>query len=565
MALDGSTVLEVRTTGDDNNGGGFAGDASLAIPSAPSLSTSTTGGSIAANTYYCVIAYKNTEGIEGQKSTQSSITTTGSTSTITVTSPSSTTNATKWAVYFSTTSGGPYFQQGTTLVIGSNRSVTSTPPTSGTQPFGTDYSQQNSQQVNIDNSTITTSITGSTITFTGYTPTAADVGNIVQFLSGTNITANSFKQIIGWTSTTWTVDSNVPLSGTTTNATAKMGGALASPGMAGTAFVAKATIWIKSGTYTVSTTANGSGGRLSITASALNTNPNRIYGYNSTRADNGTKPILQPSSNSTTVVTLSGSYCRIENIEFQANGKTSCTGLSSTGTNSIIYNCKANGFQSGIYTSGNYTSIENCYVTGCSFWAFGLSGANGSTISNCYAYNNSTTDFRISSASGCVIVNCISSTSSKGFANSTGCPNTRIKNCVAVNSTNSGFDINSSSILENCIAVNCTTYGYYHGQEANKIIIRLFNCAAYGNTPDYSDYLTKNNCITLTADPFINLSSGDFRLNTTSGGGASLRSAGYPSTYPELSSVSYPDIGPYQHIDATGLKSHPGMTGGCSG
>src|SRR5947209_15754292 len=93
---------------------------------------------------------------------------------------------------------------------------------------GTDFSQQDTAQVNIDNATITTSITTTTVTFSaGYTPTAADIGNIVQFLTGTNVTAG-FYQITAQTATTWTLDRTPLSAGTTTNATAKMGGGLAS-------------------------------------------------------------------------------------------------------------------------------------------------------------------------------------------------------------------------------------------------------------------------------------------------------------------------------------------------
>src|SRR5437016_803970 len=103
---------------------------------------------------------------------------------------------------------------------------------------GTDRSQQNAAQVAINNSTITTSITTTVITFTaGYTASAADVGNVVQMLTGTNVTAG-FYEITAQTSTTWTVDRNVVTSGTTTNATGNMGGALATLGKLAAAMAA---------------------------------------------------------------------------------------------------------------------------------------------------------------------------------------------------------------------------------------------------------------------------------------------------------------------------------------
>jgi hypothetical protein len=105
----------------------------LTAPAAPTVSQITTGGTVAAGTYYFVVTYTNSYG-ETIGSAQSTVTTTGTTSTITVTSPAVLTGATGWKAYGGTTNGGPYFAQGGTNSIGSNLVLTATPTGSGANP-----------------------------------------------------------------------------------------------------------------------------------------------------------------------------------------------------------------------------------------------------------------------------------------------------------------------------------------------------------------------------------------------------------------------------------------------
>lgn len=583
MALAAGTVWEVRSTGDDTFGGAYAGDSSLAAPSAPGLSTATSGGTVAANTYYCVIAYKNDIGIEGPMSAESSIVTTGASSTITVTSPGASTNANKWSVYFGTASGGPYFQQGTDLTIGSNRVVTSTPPTSGTQPLGTDRSQQVTAQVNIDNSVITTSITTTTITFTGYTPTAADVGNVVQFLTGTNITANTFYQIVGWTSTTWVVDRNIPSSGTTTNATAKMGGCLASPGMAFKGHTGGNDVWVKTPgspfTYTLSTSSNVSGGRVDISSGGTIGNPTRLLGYNTTRGDvtltSGLqRPIFQPSSNSTALVTFSASLSLVDGIEFANNSKTGTTAVQLTSpADSYVRNCKATDTAICFNCTADKAVIEYCLATGTGVtttaFALGIAGRCTDSV----AYNCSITgpDFNQNAGSTGHWIGCVSYPSSNakgGFFNATTSRETYYRNCLAYG-TLKGFNIQGTATLQNCLAVNSGSYGFFNdttttGQASG--CNRLINCAGYNNaTADTDAHFQKTGFITLTADPFTNAAGGVFTLNGTAGGGALLRGLGFPQTLPGLTGADMPDVGAYQTSVAGATPTPPNLgifTGG---
>jgi len=77
---------------------------------------------------------------------------------------------------------------------------------------------------------------------------------------------------------------------------------------------------------------------------------------------------------------------------------------------------------------------------------------------------------------------------------------------------------------------------------------------AFGNMTDSSAGITgwgtniaDIDNVDLTADPFVDASSGDFRLNGVSGGGASCMSVATPTTYSGLSFTSKQDIGAVHH------------------
>lgn len=92
---------------------------------------------------------------------------------------------------------------------------------------GTNYSDQDSAQVTFNGSTVTavTSGTSATITITGYTVAAADVGNICRIASGTNFTAGYYCiTSVNVGANSWTFDRNCT-SGVGAAMVGRMGGA----------------------------------------------------------------------------------------------------------------------------------------------------------------------------------------------------------------------------------------------------------------------------------------------------------------------------------------------------
>jgi hypothetical protein len=108
-------------------------------PTAPVLTTATTGGTVAAGFYGVKVTYLNATG-ETLASESSFVTTTGATSTITVTSPAASTNATSYKVYMTPAGGGAWKLQGTSTTLGSSFTLTAPPVTNTATPPTSDTS-----------------------------------------------------------------------------------------------------------------------------------------------------------------------------------------------------------------------------------------------------------------------------------------------------------------------------------------------------------------------------------------------------------------------------------------
>lgn len=114
----------------------------LAAPSAPTVSNSGSGGTIAAGTYQVEVTYVNRWG-ETVASASASTTTTGTTSTITITAPASKGNATGWYAYVTQAGGSTYTRQqgaGSPTPSQQNLILTAPPTSSGANPPGADSS-----------------------------------------------------------------------------------------------------------------------------------------------------------------------------------------------------------------------------------------------------------------------------------------------------------------------------------------------------------------------------------------------------------------------------------------
>lgn len=424
---------------------------------------------------------------------------------------------------------------------------------------GTDRSQQNSAQLTIDNSTVTATITGTTITFTGgYTPSSADVGNVVNIISTTGGTPPTLTryEITAQSSSTWTIGTASGASGATITS-AKMGGSLATIATATGAAVTGNSVHIKSGTYTL-TSAVAIGGALTLI----------ISGYNSTHNDYGTKPLITTATNSTQLFT--GGTLDVLfflNLSMSNTASTRGDGFRATSNYPTVFfmDCVLDGFDKGINgdngSSTNVcqviycvnTEIKNCATAAITSFQFQVA------LHGCNIHDN--TQYGVHLLTGNQPLSCVDTVFANNgkyaiiFDSATG--NAQITNCVFYNNglTFSGHPFAAISTGGNAITItNTIMFGGGANYIANGYVLGRCNAmdsAGMGSTT----YVTKGD-VSLTADPFTNAASNDFSLNSTSGAGAACRLAGFPGV--SVLGTGFADIGAIQTTTSGGGGSGAG-------
>lgn len=350
----------------------------------------------------------------------------------------------------------------------------------------------------------------------------------------------------------------VTTTGNDSDAGTSEGTAFASLGKAtGTATASGDIIYVKSGTYTLtSSTNNVSGGRSTLSQGV------RVEGYETTPGDRAARPVMNAGAiTGINMITLVAGFnvrpCAVVNMEFNGNSGAgnkgivanaqytsnvfgciarNCPGDGFTGTQTgaVAYNCTAINCGNGFNTFFNAT---NCISQGCSGKGF----VSVPSVIYCRASGNTGMGFDFGAALGFSAVNCTAhGNGSHGFYTQ--------------------YDIGT---IINCISTNNSTWGLA-GSAANNGLT-LVSFATRSNTSGAIQFAVANpiNSIALSADPYVNAAGNDFSLNTTSGGGALLR--GLQRTSPGDSASTFLDVGMYQHQDSGGgLRLPRPMNGGYS-
>lgn len=419
---------------------------------------------------------------------------------------------------------------------------------------GTDRSQQDAAHATLTTaSTVHTTTTQINVAVGDYTVTAADVGNVVQVTGGT-ATAGFYEiTAVDTGNNRWTVDRAVGTSGQTV--AGNMGGGLATLGKAGSATLqAGMIIWVKSGSYVLSTTTQN------VSNGVFNFNSVRLHieGYQTTRGDLGTTPVITATGaiSSFTALSVQAAGSWVVNIHIDCAAKATSRGFTPSGA----YLCKGSNCTNGAFVSGGFAVWEACEATGCST-AAPFSGA--ARMVDCVSHDNTVTAFDLSSGNSCAI-GCIADTNtgatSDGFALSGN--GGAVLNCVAYANGRHGFAISNGILAKNCIAEANGSAGY--NLTSAGVATILLNCATYNNgTATYAGNTAETTVIgfidNTTGTFFTNAAGGDFSLNNTTNQGALARGTGYPGTFPVGSSVGYLDIGAVQHQAAAagaGASAH---------
>lgn len=413
---------------------------------------------------------------------------------------------------------------------------------------GVDYSQQDAPQLDLTDlacasgtPTVLTSVTG------GFTH--AMEGNIIQIHAGTNFTAG-FYEIVTYTNTnTVTLDRTPIASGEASVGHGKVGGALASPGKACGAMVGGNLMWVKAGTYTVSSaSANIASGCLALPAGVSDAVCTVIEGYNSTRGDLGTKPLLNLTvlTSAGNVVDLSAGSAIARNISISLKSNDDAGVAFNGGATTRAEFCNSR------YGGNAFYSVRSC--VGC--YALDFSGIGFYSCSAIYCVadggiqEGSATGFRPDSwfaVCHCIAVRCVTGFSPTHFAAS-------FSHCTAYDCGDGFSNGAKGTTFSNCVAETCSGYGFTGSTlgQANLLV----NCAGYNNT---SGNYNATYCTRVvgfqngSGSFFVDAAGNNFTPNATANAGALLLGAAWPTAFPGMSSIANKlDIGAAQHQETAG-------------
>lgn len=419
---------------------------------------------------------------------------------------------------------------------------------------GTDYSQQAAAQLTIaDGATSGIGVTTLTSATGGFT--AAMVGNIVYFPSGTNLT-------IGWYEITAHTDTNtVTLDrapddgvGGVSGAAGKVGGARTLPtDEFFEQLPAGNVVWFKSGTYTL-----GAENAVNAANDGTITLLITIEGYNSSRGDNPTltdQPLIAAGANTFSF----DNYWRIKNIRVTT---TAANGLKAD-VGSIFENCSVNN-SSGVGGRSGFKSITgrviNCEAQSVNGTAVEIVGIRTKIIS-CYLHD-SNIGIAVAGHDDCQLLNnvintCITGISDEGIAGSD--RQTIVGNTLYNGTTGISINDGGECTITNNIMDAFTTGASWTTEQGSN----LFDYNCWDNTVDVSNVTKGDNAV--TGDPGLtDPANGDFTL----GSGSNCLDAGLQvgvnqgvvGNYKVNIGVDQDDVSA-----AGGLLVNPGMAGGFNG
>ena len=454
----------------------------------------------------------------------------------------------------------------------------------GFDPFvtspGTDYSQQNSPQI-----TYTDIVVGaitSTYTSTLNVVSSTLPGNTLKITGGTGCTTGVFE-ILSNSTITATVDRSL---GTAASVcTGVLGGSLLTLGTAFTRVtVAHQNVWVcgscGTGTFTITSELD------------FPQDDTTVWGYTSIHNDctpvSCNKPTIQSSTAGIKMFNAESFYITLNYLNILANiGFSQYAILVSNGDGVVILNSKMTGNgASTVAAVDGYNANYSIFIinTEISNWNWGIFVSNGSSsqqysisIIDSYVHGNTIAGItdagnNISASFQWISNNTVWDRNGYGMymqANSAE-PNSGIIAISSIfsNSTNDGINNQSAfhqngntSFYSNSIfyanggyGVNtpfsggCPLGGSTFGQVS-------FNNGVGSNTSGNYNCVTSPGDVALTADPFVSSSTGNFALNSTSGGGAALKAVGFPGITPM--GTGHLDIGTLQSLGgSTGSAPH---------
>jgi hypothetical protein len=430
-----------------------------------------------------------------------------------------------------------------------------------TASSGTDYSQQDSPQVTYTDLVI--GATNTQLTSSANPFTSAYVGNVINIPAGTGFTTGRY-QVVSVASGVATMDRSVGTA-SSTGGSGKLGGAMATVQGLFTALIAVnvqgMTCHLKAGTYST-TTANA------ITGITFT-----LIGYQSAHRDYGTKPLITTATNGIHLIDVGGNNVEtFDNISFSHTAATRGFGIVATGNSSTLWvkNSVMDGFTYPIngenatwfnFSGGVFvirTEIKNSTTQG-------IFNQGNIFVRECTIHNNAGGGIHATGTNTLIeIYGSILAANQYGANFTAGNPSFRVVNCSVVANTSHGIYLSAGSsnggavLFENNIVYGNGGLGMDNTNGAFSAL-QLNSNNAWGSNAsgDVSGWTKASSDVALTADPCTSSASGDYSLNSTTGGGAACKAAGFPGVFPGGTTTGNLDIGAVQSAGGGGGGSAP--------
>jgi hypothetical protein len=422
---------------------------------------------------------------------------------------------------------------------------------------GTDYTI-NAGAYNFTDLVITA--TNTIVTSASHNFVAADVGNCMRITAGTGFTTGIYE-IISVATNAATLD-RAAGTASSTGGTYFVGGPLLTLGQLNTDMCLNCRAYVHGdGTYSISATVGWS-----FTPNIRNW----IKGYQSIRGDD-LPFILQASSNFGGDMMDNGvSHLTVYNVILDVNSQTNprCFGLTAGESSAVNIECK------------NFNNTNNLFATTTRSWfrqIYVHDGTSGNTVVALNGTSAWCVDCTVRNVAGansaafvlgdqtlclrCTVDSLTGATSDAFYCDGNG---GAIESASVYNITGSAVRITSNNcnemsifnlVVDTAATVINNTSG--NGGRTGDILSRYIFYHNISGTA-FTNVTAGPNTTLLTANPFNAPSSHDLTLNTTSGGGAVVRGAGYPQSINGIVGSSHPDAGVMQHAD-------PAASGGSFG
>ena len=433
---------------------------------------------------------------------------------------------------------------------------------------GTDYSVQDSPQV-----TYTDLVIGGTntqLTSAAFPFSSVHVGNVINITGGSGFTTGRYE-VVSVAGSTATMDRAVGTASSTGGA-GRLGGGMLTIAAAVSAAVSLNYIYIKSGTYTHTSSVTFPSGKWL-----------QLYGYNANHSDLSAKPTITTSTASMNQLDVqSGSSCKFTNLRITntAGGvRWAGVAVGATDASVVVDSCAFDGCGNGIWTNNGdrHVYVINTEIKNSA--AEGILHAGRITVYGCYIHHNTTVGLKIQTSDRTsswvrVTRSIISYNGTTTTDAGISMPNDSqlfVEESVLAHNLGDGVDAagNGGHMLsiENSIIYGNGGYGI--DCAASPYFTTLKNNAYGANTAgNKRNVIAGLNEVALTASPFTNAAFGDFSLNATAGGGAACKGVGLPGAFPGGTTTGTLDIGAAQSGGAGGgggLKRGPDMMGGIHG